>query len=346
MWSGVTDLHRLRRLSAPLLAVALLAAACGGDDPEPKASPSPTTASPTPSAPPAPPPVDPLTGAPPQPTTPLVAVKVDNAPLARPFYKGLEGASVLYVELVEGGATRFLALYSQPFGGQIGPIRSFRESDIELLAQFGRPAVGFSGANEGVLRAFRQAVQDGVLANASYDDVPGLYSIGERRRDAKNFYAVPDQMAKAAGAAPSKDIGWTFAPAPPPGGLPGGAATVVMSDRSTLQVQYDAASKRYRLVQDGAALPGFTAANVVVQQVGLRDGGYRDVTGAVTPYSVTVGTGALELLRDGLRFQGSWNRPTAPEGTRLLGPTGAPLPLAPGPTLVLLHPVGLPFSAS
>ncbi|MFP5219968.1 MAG: DUF3048 domain-containing protein [Actinomycetes bacterium] len=339
----MTDLHRFRRVSAVVLALGLLAAGCGGDEePEPRAEPTQTAST----TPPPPPPTDPLTGAPAQPGAPLVAVKIDNAPLARPFHRGLEGASVLYLELVEGGATRFLALYSQPFGAQVGPIRSFRESDIELLGQFGRPAVGFSGANEGVLRAFRQAVQNGVLANASYDDFPNLYAIGERRRDAKNFYAVPAEMGKAADAAPAKDIGWTFAPAPPPGGLPGNAATVVMSDRSTVQLQYDAASKRYLLLQDGAPLTGFGAANVVVQQVQLRDGGYRDVTGAVTPYSVTVGTGALEVLRDGLRFQGSWNRPAPPEGTRLLGAAGAPIPLAPGPTLVLLHPAGLPFSAS
>ncbi|HWH29485.1 MAG TPA: DUF3048 domain-containing protein [Mycobacteriales bacterium] len=190
----MTVQHRFRRVSAVVLAVALAVAGCGGgDEPEPQASPT-RTAAPTPSTPPAPPPVDPLTGAPPQPTTSVVAVKVDNAPLARPFYKGLEGAAVLYLELVEGGATRFLAVYSQPYGGQVGPIRSLRESDIELLAQYGRPSVGFSGANEGVLAAFRAAVQRGVLANASYDDHPALYRIGERRRDAKNFYAVPEQM--------------------------------------------------------------------------------------------------------------------------------------------------------
>jgi hypothetical protein len=345
VWMSVTASRRTR-FAAVVLSAGLLLAACGGDD-EPVASPSPSPSpSPTeePPPPPAPEPVDPLTGLAPAPGTPLVAVKVDNAPMARPYHRGLEGAAVLYVELVEGGATRFLALYSQPFGAEMGPIRSFRESDIELLVQFGRPAVGFSGANDGVLRAFRAAVQAGQLANAGYDDHKGLYRIGERRRDAKNFFAVPDRLAAAEGAQPAKDVGWTFDDAPRPDAVPAGGGRVVFSDRAAVELRYDPATLRYSLVQDGQPLIGFAAANVVVQQVGVRGSGYRDVTGAVTPYTETVGAGTVDVLRDGVRTTGQWQRPEPAAGTRFVDPAGVDIALKPGPTLVLLQPAGLPLA--
>jgi hypothetical protein len=342
-------LHRpapARLLLVALLGTALLAGCSGGS--ETPAEPSPVAA-PTeePPPPPEPEPVDPLTGTAPAPGAPMVALKIDNAPLARPFFKGLEAASVVYHELVEGGATRLLVLYSHPPDIEVGPIRSFRESDIDLLRQHGPIAVGFSGANDGVLASFRQAVAAGQLADVSYDTQPGLYRIGERRRDAKNFYAVPARMAEAAaGAAPARDIGWTFDPAPRPDATPGTAATVVFSDRTTVELRYDVASTRYGVFEAGAGLAGASPANVLIMQVPVVGSQYRDVTGAVTPFTGTLGTGPVEVLRDGTRVTGRWERPTAEDGTRLLDAAGAPIALKPGPTWVLLQPAGLPSSVS
>lgn len=338
------------RLLLALLACTALIVACGGEDPKPQASPSPTpspTPSQTPPPPPPPPPPNPLTGVVPAPTAALVAVKIDNAPLARPFHRGLDAASLVYLELVEGGATRMMALYSEPPGTDVGPIRSFRESDIELLVQHGPIGVGFSGANGGVLRSFQQAVAAGELVDVSYDSKPQLYRIGERRRDAKNFYAVPASLSQAAaGAVPAQDIGLVFDPAPRPGAAPGGTATVVFSDRESAELRYDPATGRYAVVQAGTPLTGAAPANVIVQQVPVRASQYKDVTGAVTPYTTSVGSGPAHVLRDGVLVSGQWQRPDAASGTRYLDPAGAPIALKPGPTWILLQPVGLPFSAS
>jgi hypothetical protein len=333
-----------------LLCVVLLVAC--GDGPDEVAAPTPTVTlveqpaeQPEPPPAPAPEPVDPLTGAAPAPAGPLVAVKIDNAPAARPFHRGLDAASVVYLELVEGGATRLLALYSQPVDGEVGPIRSFRESDIELLVQHGPVAVGFSGANSGLLASFHQAVAAGQLADASYGSHLGLYRIGERRADVKNFYAVPDRLAgAAAGAAPARDIGWTFDPVPRSDAAPGTSGRVTLSPRQSVELRYDQASQRYAVLMGGQALAGAAPANVLVQQVAVRAGSYHDTTGAVSPYTETVGAGPLEVLRDGTRVSGRWERPAAADGTRLLDPAGAPVALKPGPTWVLLQPAGLPLA--
>jgi hypothetical protein len=251
----------------------------------------------------------------------------------------------VYVELVEGGATRLMALYSQPPDLEVGPIRSFRQTDIELLAQHGAAAVGISGANDGVLASLRQAVAAGQLSDVTYDTHPELYRIGETRRDARNFYAVPLRMAQTAvGAAPAKDIGWTFDPAPRPDATAGTSARVTFSDRSAIELRYDPASTRYGVFEAGAGLSGASPANVVVMQVPVVASQYRDVTGAVTPFTGTIGGGTADVLRDGVRTTGRWERPTPADGMRLVDAAGAPIALKPGPTWVLLQPAGLPLS--
>src|SRR5215831_3297358 len=70
---------------------------------------------------------------------PVLAVKIDNIVHARP-QTGLTRADIVYVLPVEGGLSRFLAVYSSDNPSVIGPVRSAREDDLELLRQFGRPA--------------------------------------------------------------------------------------------------------------------------------------------------------------------------------------------------------------
>jgi hypothetical protein len=80
----------------------------------------------------------PLTGLP-APAGPVLAVKIDNVAAARPQL-GLDAADIVYVEPVEAGLTRLAAVYSSRLPDAVGPVRSARESDLELLRQFGTPA--------------------------------------------------------------------------------------------------------------------------------------------------------------------------------------------------------------
>src|SRR5436190_722963 len=129
--------------AAAALAPALLAACAGG---KPAASPtnavtlppSIPTPEPKPTSPPATPtpvPYNPLTGK----TVDnlnmvrrrIVAVKIDNAPEARPPL-GLGQTDMVYEELAEGGLTRFVAMFLQNEPDPVGPVRSARLTDIYL----------------------------------------------------------------------------------------------------------------------------------------------------------------------------------------------------------------------
>ena len=347
-------------LTGALLAGSLLTA-CGSSgnsparaaEPEPAGSPSVTAAVPSsaPSAAPAPvqtpvaAKVSPFTGTAPAPITNVVAMKIDNSPLARPYFRGLGEAAIMYQELMEGGATRFLAIYAPATGNEVGPIRSVREGDIELLQQFGKVALGASGGNTGVLATVATAEKRGLMLDVSFDTVPGPYRKGERRRDAINFFTSPEKVDKAKpSGTKAKDIGLRFGPLPAGAGFPAAKASVAFSPISRVTVQHDAASGRYAVYQDGDRMQGYAPTNVVVQHVQIRNSKYVDVLGNPTPYTATVGKGAVAVLRDGRRLSGSWRRIAPHSGTRFLDDKGRDLPLKPGPTLVLLVPAGSPLN--
>lgn len=314
-------------------ATASLLAGCSGGDDEAAPSPAPSaTASPTTS--PTPVPRDPLTGGTVQPG-PVVAVKVDNAVLARPYQRGLSQAAVVYQELVEGGSTRFMALFeSLSASREVGPIRSARESDLDVLRAFGKPALAFSGAQPGVFALVRQAARAGRVIDASYDSAPGLYRLGERRRDARNFFAVPSRIGQRRGGSSPRDVGLRFGPAVP--GTVTTSAAASFSPQATVRVRYDASSGTYTLSQGSRVIP-FHPENVVVQVVTTQRSRFHDVNGMNTPLTITTGAGRAVVLRDGQRYDGTWRR-AGYGATRYLSSAGTDVALRPGRTWVMLLP--------
>ena len=106
-----------------------------------------------------PPVVWPLTGLPgadvPRAALPALVVKIDNHARARPQV-GLVQADVVFEEIVEG-ITRFFAVFHSTTADPVGPVRSARTTDIDLLRQLQRPLFAWSGANNGTIKALRAA---------------------------------------------------------------------------------------------------------------------------------------------------------------------------------------------
>jgi Protein of unknown function (DUF3048) N-terminal domain/Protein of unknown function (DUF3048) C-terminal domain len=287
-----------------------------------------------PDAPPPPPPVSPFTGLPTDLNAPVLGVKIDNAAVARP-QRGLEQADLVYVEPVEGGLSRLLAVYQSQVPPVVGPVRSTRASDVELLANFGRPALAFSGAAPSV---------GALVAGAPVLDVSALARPGDYRRDRSrqmphNLFGDANLLRQ--GGAPPRDIGFRFGPTPP-GGRPI-QQTDVSYPATTIGVQWAPAEGRWLISMDGAPLtsasgPRPSAATVVLQRVAVRDTGVRDAAGSPSPFAATVGSGDAVVLRDGQAFSGSWSRPAPNAVTSYTRPDGSPLTFAPGPVWVVLVP--------
>ncbi|MCA1712221.1 MAG: DUF3048 domain-containing protein [Actinobacteria bacterium] len=283
--------------------------------------------------------LNPLTGLAPG-RAPLVVIKVDNATTARPFQRGLGHASVVYQELTESGTTRFAAVYDGSWSGEVGPIRSARETDIELLAQYGRVTLAFSGANAGVMASVKRAERRGQLREVSHESVPRVYNEGPRRRDSYQFFSTPNQLRAARPGVRAKDIGFSFAPLPKGAGRTATGVTIDFSSYVTVVVRYNKRTGRYAVFQDGRVLQGVAPANVIVQKVTVRGSRYVDVLGSRTPYTVTTGSGPAVLLRNGRLVRATWRRLTTRTGTRFLDDKGRDVPMKPGPTWILLQPKG------
>lgn len=266
-------------------------------------------------------------------TGPVLAVKIDNVGAARP-QAGLDAADVVYAEPVEGGLSRLLAVYASELPEVVGPVRSARESDLELLRQFDRPVLAFSGAQRRLLPLIGRAP----LRPAAPDDASGAYYRGAGRTAPHNLYVRPRLLLSAPPGAAALTTGFHYGTAPS-GGRAESARTVrYPSARFTFAWSPD--RKRWLVAMDGT--PTRTAdgervapATVVVQYVKVRASAYRDVLGSNTPYTETVGSGTAEVLRGGRAYDGFWARRAANGGTEFTTADGAPLNFAEGQVWVV-----------
>lgn len=279
------------------------------------------------------------TGAPPQgrsPFTgmraqqgPVLAVKLDNARMARP-HSGLAQADIVYVEKVEGGMSRLMGVYSSRLPRSVGPVRSARESDVELLRQFGRPALAYSGVRSSLNKMLKQAP----LYARSYDRLPGAYVRSGNRPAPHNLFVRPEAVLRSAPKADhAADIGFRFGPAPA-GGSRATARTVRYASASHT-FSWSPGERRWLASFDGVPARSTSGARlggktVVIQRVSMPPSRYKDVNGAATPYIKTVGSGEATVLRDGKAYQTRWKRSSPEGGTTFTLSNGQRMPFARG----------------
>ncbi|UCM89471.1 DUF3048 domain-containing protein [Streptomyces marincola] len=274
----------------------------------------------------------PFTGRPAESGARVLAVKVDNAPQARP-HTGLGEADLVYVEQVEAGLSRLVAVYADRLPERVGPVRSARESDIELLAQFDEPALAYSG----VQSRLRDEVADARLVPVSPDTAPGAYLRDPERAAPHNLYARPAAVLDAApGAGEADDIGFVFGEPPAEGGTRVERHRVDYPN-ATFDFTWSEGegTPGWQVAMDGTPVPGVSPATVVVQEVTVRDSEYGDSLGNVTPYTETVGSGDAVVLRDGQAFEAEWERRGERSGTEFTTPDGDPLRFATGQVWVV-----------
>ncbi|WFB11928.1 DUF3048 domain-containing protein [Streptomyces sp. LX-29] len=276
----------------------------------------------------------PFTGLPAEPR-PVLAVKIDNAAPARP-QTGLDRADIVYVEQVEAGLSRMLAIFSAELPPAVGPVRSARETDLDLLRQFGTPALAYSG----VQRKLQPAIDAAPLYPLPPGRAPEAYYRGRDRAAPYNLYVRPAAALRAAPqASEAADIGFRFGPAPKGGGRAEPEHTVRYPS-ARFGFTWSAERRRWLVSFDGTAATTtdghrLGAATVVVQYVRVHPSRYHDRLGSVSPLTETTGAGRALVLRDGRSYEAVWERRTARDGTEFLDPDGKRLAFATGPVWVV-----------
>ena len=273
---------------------------------------------------------------------PIIAVKVDNYRLARPHI-GLDNADAVLEVNVEG-VSRFIALFHSQTPPAIGPVRSARTTDLDLLAAMNRPIFGYSGANPGVTSWIESAASSGLLVdrNAQHSS---CYSRDPDRVGPHNLVLEPaclfgtsdasdtSDTAGPARALWSIDASWT-----PPVGVASTPDTTfeVSMDGVRVEWRWDPTGQTYLRSQDDA--PHVTddgtriAASTVVELASVH---MPSVVDARSPHVITLGSGNAVVHRDGRAIPAFWSRerPYDPFTFRD-ATTGSPLPLDTGVTFL------------
>ncbi len=288
-------------------------------------------------------PVCPLTGLPAPggqvPQRPALAVKVDNYPQARP-QSGLSQADIVFDEPVEGLITRFVAVFQCQSPTLVGPIRSARAVDLQILDQLSKPILVHVGGIDPVLSLLRS----GNLID--YD----LRTHGSVVQTVPGRFAPYDTYISAA-AGWGLDAGYKTAPAPifsysptAPSGTPTTSIHIPFSGTNNALWTWNAPSGHWLLSYSGtpATLSNGTqiaTTNIVVQTVHVTYGPWlENEEGGLEVQSQMTGSGPLVVLRNGVAVTGTWQRASIHDTTTLTASNGSPIALDPGQTWVEIVP--------
>jgi hypothetical protein len=340
-----------RALTATTAGLVLLAtAACSGGGHAAKTSAPPSSPAHTSTAPPRPPAKNPFTGLGPVPTSPTIAVKIDDTAPGRPQL-GIDQADIVYIEAVEGGLTRLAAIFGTHHP-DVGYVRSTRPSDPDLLLQFGKITEAYSGGAHDSLPRVRAS---GITSWSNDAGAPYYQRVSRSQSAYINLTLHLALVAKKVHTPRPRNIGWTFSPTL--SGLRTSRGTDIRtvvrgSNRGGTPVEFRWYPRLHRYVRyiDGVAQHAadgklITAANVIVQFCRViahpQD---TDVNGNPSQFTFTVGSGPVAIFRDGKRVDGSWSRPKLNDGTTWRTSGGKPIPLQPGNTWVVLATRGTPLA--
>ncbi len=298
-----------------------------------------------------------------------LAVKVENDPAARP-QSGLDKACVVYEEVTEGGITRFMAVYLCREADPIGPVRSARPADIDLVFPY-NAIFAHCGGGEPTLAA----IQASGIADLDQFAWPGAYWRTRDRRAPHNLYTSTARL-RASGDPAFPFHGEVASPfeflsdrqqarmeserareikkaaaqqsSPDPGYAP--SMTVVnniyipYTAVCAVQYSYDSGSGRFmRFVAgkphiDRATSGQLAADSVIVQYVTEVPSGIVDVNGVDSPDLGVLGTGRAQVFVRGRLVDANWSKGTRAEHTRYTDNDGKAVELKPGITWIELVP--------
>ena len=262
---------------------------------------------------------------------PALVVKIDNHPKSRPQW-GLNQADIVFEENVEQ-LTRFAAVYHSQGSDPVGPIRSGRLQDINLLASFNGPLFAWSGGNAQVSAAIRKSTMVD-LSHSSANEAGGF------RRESSRV--APHNLV----AETSKL--WTLAPADakppvpqfeyradgetvPTDSKPAGAVKISMDG---VDIMWEWSPENLTFVRSQDNKPHvdmqdvrINAPNVVVISVVYTRSGS-------SPVAKSVGSGEVWVYTAGKLIQGSWERLDPFKPFVFKDTNGAVIKLTPGRTWV------------
>ena len=279
----------------------------------------------------------------------VISFKIDNNINARP-QSGIQHADLIYEVLVEGGMTRFLAVFLDSSSDYLGPIRSARPTDPTIIKPFGSTLV-VSGATEGLIPSIREL---GVPV-IEEQKAPSMFRISSRKAP-HNLYADTELIRDVI-----DNKGYLFIqPGPQPIFSFGynqnnwikkaSKITIEYSNETTViwkldenlynrfildsYSQTDEPEAHNWIKQNGFDTGILTAETIIVIQ-GVK---YRDEA-TTLPSILTVGIGPVTIFNNGNMIEGTWRRTDIDDPFDLFDPNGDLIYIPPSKQWIHIMPL-------
>ena len=267
---------------------------------------------------------------------PSLAVKIDNHADARPQV-GLNRTDLVFEELVEGGFTRYVAVWHSDVPDSVGPVRSIRPMDPSILGPL-RGIVAYSGGQEG----FVDLMKSTELVNIVFDEDDSLFERADDRPGPHDVILAAAEAVRRNASLPPPGVQFAYGTADPLA-APALAATptshleLAFAEGTLRSWDWDATAFAWLRSQDGvpdldATGERVRSTNVVTMRVAV-DWPFGEV-----PRTLMVGSGEVWVSAAGRTAHGTWSKADDRAPILLTADDGSPLRLAPGNTWIELVP--------
>ncbi|MEI2688867.1 MAG: DUF3048 C-terminal domain-containing protein [Anaerolineae bacterium] len=291
--------------------------------------------------------LNPLTGLPIDPARlqeRIFVARYGNEPSVRSYF-GISAADLVFEELMDDlNTTRFTTLWLGGDAPQIGPLRSFRSTTIQLAQIFDAPMASSGAVGPNQVFAYQAGIED--LDERCYS---GFYFNNPAGGGYQNRVLTSSANLRNFMQANGLNTGvkirpFTFSDTPPAGGQAANRVVVPYINRGFYEVEwrFDPATGLYARFSGSARNPlidgntgqQVTASNVVIMEVQHDQTDL--VEDVVNSYSVRTyiagREGPATVIRDGVAIQGRWRALDKFSGLELVDAAGQPIPLKPGQT--------------
>ncbi len=291
-------------------------------------------------------------------TNPLTGLPIDPALLQKRIFVarygnepavnnsfGISAPDLVFEELMDSlNTTRFTTVWLGGDAPQIGPLRSFRSTTIQVAQMYDAPMASSGAVGPNQVFAYAAGLEDldERCSSRPYFNNPSGGGYQNRvLTTSANLRAFLEANGLNKGVT-VKPL--TFSETAPSGGQPANRIVVPYPNRGFYEVEwrYDPATGRYarfsgsqrRPLVDGNNGQQVTASNVVIMEVqhDLTDLPEDSVNGYSVRTYIVGKEGPATIIRDGVAVQGRWRVPEKFNGLELVDAAGNPIPLKPGNT--------------
>ncbi len=292
----------------------------------------------------------------------VTCIMIENSTDARP-QSGLNEAGIVYEAIAEGGITRFMAVYQEAKPKLVGPIRSARQTFVELAKPYQCSYLHVGGATNAIntlktsgYRNFDGGWNEGKYVfrssgNSSHRNA--LPSMPRGRYAPHNVYTSFDYIDKynyANGFGKSTFTG--FARIQPDYRTPVDEITAstiqinVSSNYYNVLYTYDKANNRYlRSHVTGGAHMSLNADGSKVQNaptvvVAMKVNAIKRSSEPKYSDYVTTGTGDAYIFQDGIQINARWTRGSVNDPLKFVDSNNEEIKLNRGQVWITLYPSG------